>query len=257
MSFKDQVALITGGAGGIGLAAAQQFIEGGAKVALVDLSQENLDKAKEALGGGENVITVAADVSSESDTERYVKETVDAFGRIDAFVNNAGVNGDVEELTEITEKNIDFVWDVNVKGVFFGLKYVLRVMKEQGSGSVINVSSIGGWVGSPGMSPYVASKHAVVGITKSAALEVVKEGIRINAINPTAVETEMMRSIEENRGGDDAESIKKATEEGIPLGRYAQPEEIADLIIYLASDKSSFITGSYIKIDGGAAAMSS
>lgn len=256
MDFKDKVVLITGGAGGIGLASAKKFHDYGAKIALVDLNEAALAKAKESLGNGDDIITVAADVSDEAQSENYVKETMAAFGRIDVFVNNAGINGAVESVTEMTAKNIDSVLDINVKGVIWGLKYVLRVMKEQKSGSVINVASIGGWVGSPGMSAYVASKHAVVGITKSVALEVVGDGIRVNAVNPTAVETEMMRSIEANRGGAEAAAIKEQIIQGIPMGRYAQPEEIADLIVYLGSEYSSFITGAYHKIDGGAAATS-
>lgn len=251
--FQDQVAIITGGAGGIGLATAKQFLDQGAKVALVDLDEGNLSQAKSELAS-DKVITIAADVSKEADVENYVKETVDAFGRIDIFVNNAGINGNVEELTDLTQKNLESVIAVNVFGVFYGMKHVLKVMKEQKSGAIVNVASIGGWTGSPGMSPYVASKHAVVGATKSAALEVVGDNIRVNSVAPTAVDTAMMERIDTNRG--DAEASRKATEEAIPMKRYAKVEEIADLIVYLSSDKASFITGSMVKIDGGNAALS-
>lgn len=251
--FKDKVAIITGGVGGIGLAAAKDFIKQGAKVTLVDLDQEKLDQAKNELAS-DDVLVVSADVSKEDDVKNYVEKTVEKFGRIDIFVNNAGVNGEIEEVSELTEKNLNMVIGVNILGVFYGMKHVLKVMREQKSGSIINLASVGGWLGSPGMSPYVASKHAVVGATKSAALEVADEGIRVNSIAPNAVDTSMMERIDTNRG--DKEASRKATEESIPMKRYAAPEEVSDLILYLASDKSSFITGSMIKIDGGNAALS-
>lgn len=254
--YEDKVVLITGSAGGIGLASAKKFAEEGAKIALVDLKKESVDKAAEEINDAE-VITFGADVTDESEVEKFVQETKDHFGRIDVFLNNAGINCNTEDLVDITQENIESVFSVNVFGVFYGLKHVLRVMKEQKSGSVINMGSIGSWVGSPSMSPYVASKHAVVGITKSAALEAADYGVRVNAVSPHAVETEMMRRIEANRNPEEAEAEKKAVTDGIPLSRYAQPEEISDLVIFLGSDKASFITGTYQRIDGGASALSS
>ena len=254
--YEGKVVLITGGAGGIGLASAKKFASEGAKLALVDMNQEVVDKAAKEIENAE-VITFSADVTKEEDVERFVQGTKDHYGRIDVFLNNAGVNGKTEDLIDITKENIEQVFAVNVFGVFYGLKHVLRVMKEQKNGSVINMGSIGSWLGSPSMSPYVASKHAVAGITKSAALEAAEYGVRVNAVAPHAVETEMMRRIEANRNPEEAAASKEAVTSTIPLGRYAQPEEIADLILYLGSDKASYISGTFHRIDGGAAALSS
>lgn len=254
--YEGKVVLITGGAGGIGLASAKKFASEGAKLALVDMNQEVVDKAAKEIENAE-VITFSADVTNEEDVEKFVKGTKDHYGRIDVFLNNAGVNGKTEDLIDITKENIEQVFAVNVFGVFYGLKHVLRVMKEQKNGSVINMGSIGSWLGSPSMSPYVASKHAVAGITKSAALEAAEYGVRVNAVAPHAVETEMMRRIEANRNPEEAAASKEAVTSTIPLGRYAQPEEIADLILYLGSDKASYISGTFHRIDGGAAALSS
>ena len=254
--YEGKVVLITGGAGGIGLASAKKFASEGAKLALVDMNQEVVDKAAKEIENAE-VITFSADVTNEEDVERFVKGTKDHYGQIDVFLNNAGVNGKTEDLIDITKENIEQVFAVNVFGVFYGLKHVLRVMKEQKNGSVINMGSIGSWLGSPSMSPYVASKHAVAGITKSAALEAAEYGVRVNAVAPHAVETEMMRRIEANRNPEEAAASKEAVTSTIPLGRYAQPEEIADLILYLGSDKASYISGTFHRIDGGAAALSS
>lgn len=254
--YENKVVLITGAAGGIGLASAKKFAEEGAKLALVDLNPEAVENAAKEIKDAE-IITFGANVTEESEVENFVNKTKEHYGKIDVFLNNAGVNGKTEDLVDITKENIESVFAVNVFGVFYGLKHVLRVMKEQKNGSVINLGSIGSWVGSPSMSPYVASKHAVVGITKSAALEAADYGVRVNAISPHAVETEMMRRIEANRNPEEAAASKQAVIDGIPLSRYAQPEEIADLIIFIGSDKASFITGTYQRIDGGASALSS
>lgn len=254
--YENKVVLITGAAGGIGLASAKKFAEEGAKLALVDLNPEAVETAAKEIKDTE-IITFGANVTEESEVEKFVQATKDHYGQIDVFLNNAGVNGKTEDLVDITKENIESVFAVNVFGVFYGLKHVLAVMKEQKSGSVINMGSIGSWVGSPSMSPYVASKHAVVGITKSAALEAAEYGVRVNAISPHAVETEMMRRIEANRNPEEAAASKQAVIDGIPLSRYGQPEEIADLIIFIGSDKASFITGTYQRIDGGASALSS
>lgn len=251
MTLKDKVVLITGAAGGIGIAAAKAFAKEGAKLALVDLNEDALKKASEQVEASE-IFIVSADVTKEEQVKNYVDKTVEKYGRIDVFINNAGVNGANATITEQPEENLRFVMDVNFFGVYYGLKYVLRVMQEQKSGSVVNTASNGGWLGAPGMSVYVASKHAVVGLTKTAALEMASYGVRVNAVAPGATNTDMMRRIEKNAAGEEhAEEAKKAFAAAVPMGRYATPEEIADLMVYLGSDKSSFIDGTIVRIDGG------
>ncbi len=253
MDFENKVVLITGAAGGIGIAAARKFAAEGAKLALVDLSREALEKAASDLEGA---LLVAADVSKEEDVKAYVDQTVEAFGRIDVFVNNAGINGDFKDITEQTRENYTKVLDINVIGVALGLKYVVAQMKKQGSGAIVNTASNGGLLGAPGMSAYVASKHAVLGINKSVALEVAGDNIRVNAVCPSGVDTQMMRSIETNAMKGREDEARKQFESAVPLGRYAEADEIADLMLFLASDKASFITGAYYRIDGGGGATS-
>jgi len=247
--LTDRTALITGGAGGIGLAVARALLDAGARVALVDVDQAMLDDAAASLDAGERVLTIQADVSEPADVERYASTTADAFGGIDVFVNNAGIEGRVADLVDTSTEDFDRVIGINLRGVFLGLRSVLPHMVERGRGSVINTSSVAGLDGAPGLSPYVASKHGVTGLTKSAALEVAGTGVRVNSIHPSPVNTRMMRSIE--AGGGDAESARAAYEAGIPLGRYAEASDIAALVLFLASDASSFITGAQHRVDGG------
>lgn len=253
MQFKDKVVLITGAAGGIGLAAARQFAAEGARLALVDLSREALEKAAADLP---DALLLAANVGKEEDTRSYVDQTVAKFGRIDVFFNNAGINGDFKPITEQSLENWERVLNVNVIGAFLGLKYVLAVMQGQKSGVVVNTASNGGTLGAPGMSAYVASKHAMIGLNKTAALEAAPFGIRVNAVAPSGVDTAMIRSIESNASKGNEAEIRKKFHEAVPLGRYATAEEIADLVLFLASDRASFISGAYYRIDGGGAAMS-
>lgn len=255
-NFQNKVVLITGAAGGIGLAAAKAFATEGAKLALVDLNEEALKKAAEQVETSD-ILLVPADVTKEDQVQNYVDKTVEKYGRIDVFVNNAGVNGANATITEQSEKNLRFVMDVNFFGAYYGLKDVFGVMQEQKSGSVVNTASNGAWLGAPGMSVYAASKHAILGLTKSAAIEMAPFGVRINAVAPGATNTDMMRRIEKNAAGEEhVEEAKKAFAAAVPMGRYATPEEIADLMVFLASDKSSFIDGTMIRIDGGMSANS-
>ncbi|WP_115717778.1 SDR family NAD(P)-dependent oxidoreductase [Gallaecimonas mangrovi] len=253
MDFQDKVVLITGAAGGIGLAAARKFAAQGAKLALVDLNQETLAQAAASLDGA---LLLAANVAKEDDVKYYVAKTVAAFGRIDVFVNNAGINGDFKNIEDQTIENYRKVLDINVIGVAMGLKYVVAQMKAQGGGAIVNTASNGGLLGAPGMSAYVASKHAVIGINKSVALEVAANGIRVNAVCPSGVDTQMMRSIETNAMAGHEEEARKRFEAAVPLGRYAEADEIAELMLFLASEKASFITGAYYRIDGGGGAVS-
>lgn len=195
MQFNDQVVVITGAAGGIGIAAAKKFAAEGAKLALVDLSLEALTKAAESIPG--DPLLIAANVAEEADVKAYVDRTVERFGRIDVFVNNAGVNGATAPIVDQTVENYQKVFGVNVIGAFLGLKYVMKVMIAQKSGAIVNTASNGGWLGSPGMSAYVASKHALIGINKSVALEAAPYGIRVNAVAPSGVDTAMIHDIEE------------------------------------------------------------
>ncbi|WP_066319612.1 SDR family NAD(P)-dependent oxidoreductase [Bacillus sp. FJAT-29814] len=256
MLLKDKVVLITGAAGGIGTAAAKAFAKEGAKLALVDLNEDALKKVSEQVEASD-ILFVSADVTKEDQVKNYVDKTVEKYGRIDVFINNAGVNGANAPIVEQTEKNLRFVMDVNFFGAYYGLKYVLSVMREQKSGSVVNTASNGGWLGAPGMSVYVASKHALLGLTKSAALEMASYGVRVNAVAPGATNTEMMRRIERNAVGEEhAEEAQKAFAAAVPMGRYATPEEIADLMVFLGSDKSRFIDGTMVRIDGGMSSTS-
>lgn len=255
MQFENKVVLITGAAGGIGIAAAKAFAEQGAKLALVDLKLEPLKKAAESLEASD-VLLLTGNVSKEEDVQKYVADTVAKYGRIDVFVNNAGINGAFAPIVDQTAENYMNVFGVNVMGAFFGLKHVLRVMQEQKSGAVVNTASNGGLLGAPGMSAYVASKHALIALNKTAALESADYGIRVNAVAPSGVDTNMMRSIETNAAPGEETSARKNFEASVPLKRYAEASEIADLMVFLASDKASFITGSYYRIDGGQGATS-
>ncbi|MFP9129842.1 SDR family NAD(P)-dependent oxidoreductase [Niallia sp. BSM11] len=253
--LANKVALITGGAGGIGKVTAKRFLEEGAKVVLVDLFQEPLNQAKAELEAFGEVIVIQADVSQEEDVKNYVKKTVEKFGRIDVFFNNAGIEGKVAPITEQKVEDLDKVLAVNVRGVFLGLKHVLTVMKEQGSGSVINTSSVAGLSGSPNVTPYIASKHAVVGLTKATAVEVAPYKVRVNSVHPSPVNTRMMRSLEEGFAPGQAEAAKADMEKSIPLGRYGESEDISNLVLFLASDESAFITGVQYRVDGGMGAL--
>lgn len=253
--LNDKVAIITGGSGGIGKAVAKRFLQEGAKVVLVDLFQDALDKVKAELDSLGDVLVVQADVSKEDDVKKYVEKAVNAFDKIDVFFNNAGIEGKVQPIVEISLEDFEKVQHVNVRGVFLGLKHVIPVMTNQGSGSIINTSSVSGLGGTPGVAPYVTSKHAVIGLTKVAALEVASSNIRVNSIHPSPVNTRMMRSLEAGFAPGNAEASKEQITQGIPLGRYGEADDISNLVLFLASDESSFITGVQYRIDGGMGAQ--
>ncbi|SFJ79470.1 NAD(P)-dependent dehydrogenase, short-chain alcohol dehydrogenase family [Halobacillus dabanensis] len=249
--LDGKVALITGGSGGIGKETAKLFLQEGARVALVDLNEDGLDEAKKELADHGDVLTVSANVSNEDEVQNYVQKVLDEFGTIDVFFNNAGIEGKVAPITEQTVEDFDKVYGVNVRGVFLGLKHVMPVMMEKQEGSIINMSSVAGLMGSPGVAPYVSSKHGVVGLTKVAALEAADSTVRVNSIHPSPVNTRMMRSLESGFNPEDAESAKTQQEQAIPLKRYGESEDIAKLVLFLASDDSKFITGSQYRVDGG------
>ena len=252
--LAEKVALITGGAAGIGLETARLFLCEGARVALVDLHDDDLSDAARDLGNPDDLLTIAADVSSVEDCKRYVAQTVETFGRIDVFFNKAGIEGKVAPLADQKIEDFDRVIAVNVRGAFLGLQHVLPVMTGQKCGSVINMSSIAGLKGSPNVAPYITSKHAVVGLTRAAAIEVARHNVRVNSVHPSPVNTRMMRSLEEGFNPGHGDEVKQQLAETIPLGRYGESLDIANLVLFLASDDSAFITGAQYPVDGGMAA---
>lgn len=248
--LENKVALITGGAGSIGQTTAKLFIEEGAKVVLVDLDEAALKKVVAELG--DQAAYVAANVTIAADVQRYANEAVKKFGKIDIFFNNAGIEGVVKPITEFPEDIFDKVIAVNVKGVFLGCKYVLPQMKD--GGSMIITSSVAGLGATPNFVAYTTSKHATLGIMKTAALEAAPRKIRVNSIHPSPVDNRMMRSIEEGYEPGKAADMQKTFAASIPLGRYAAPLEISKLVLFLGSDDSQFITGAQYVIDGGSSA---
>lgn len=246
--LEDKVAIITGGSGSIGRITATLFLEEGASVLLVDINEESLKKTVQELGG-KNIAYCVADVSNSEDVQRYVAQAVEDFGKIDVFFNNAGIEGVVKPLVDYPEEMFDKVMAVNVKGVWLGNKYVLPKMKD--GGSIIISSSVSGLLGSPYVSAYITSKHACVGIMRASAVEAAPRKIRVNSVHPSPVNNRMMRSLEEGFSPGQSDAAKEQLESTIPLGRYAEPIEIAKLVLFLASDDSQFITGTTQVIDGG------
>jgi NAD(P)-dependent dehydrogenase (short-subunit alcohol dehydrogenase family) len=252
MDFRNKVALITGGAGGIGRATALAFAKAGARVVAVDrdlaAGEETARQVREA--GGEARF-VAADVTRSTEVAAYVQAALDAFGRIDCFFNNAGIEGKIAPTAEYDEDLFDAVIAVNLKGVFLGLRHVVPVMLRQGGGAIVNTASTAGVAGSPGLSAYVASKHGVIGLTRTAASEYGHAGIRVNAVCPGPTDTRMIHSLEEQSSPGGSNSVRERYQSAIPIGRYAMPEEIANLVLFLSSDLAASITGGQYLIDGG------
>ncbi|MEE3295185.1 MAG: SDR family oxidoreductase [Pseudomonadota bacterium] len=251
--LEDKVAIITGGAGGIGRATAKQFLLEGAEVLLFDFNEENLIEAYQDLESN-NLSYLVGDVREFEDNLKAVEIAKEKYGGLDIFVANAGIEGDIKTIEEYDIDRFDQVIAVNVKGPFLGLKAAIPAMDSRGGGSFIITSSIAGLSGTPQLGPYATSKHAVIGLMKSAAKECAQKNIRVNSINPSPVETRMMRSIEEGLMPGGAEEAKGMMASNIPLGRYGEPGDVAKLMLFLASDDSSFITGSVYAIDGGSTA---
>ena len=248
--FEGKVVVITGAAGGIGKAAAERFGQEGANVVAVDLAGSALDEVVALVeSAGSRAIAVPADVSKSSDVERYAKAARERFGGIDAFFNNAGIEGWVGPTTQYPEDIFDKVIAVNLKGVWLCMKYAIAQMEKQGGGVVINTASALSITVVPGASPYNASKHAVAGLTKTCAVEYGKKNIRINAICPGVIRTPLLEK-HPNLPALEAQLIPLH-----PIGRLGEVDEVANVVLWLASDKASFVHGALVTVDGGWTAM--
>jgi NAD(P)-dependent dehydrogenase (short-subunit alcohol dehydrogenase family) len=248
ISFENKVAVVTGAASGLGLATAKAFAESGASVVLADWHEEAAQSAaKELANKGHKTLAVRCDVSDDAQVGAMVKQTVATFGRLDAAYNNAGVQNVLAETADTTQEDFDRVMGINLRGVWSCMKFELQQMRKQGSGSIVNCSSLGGLVGGAERGIYHAAKHGVLGFTKSAALEYAARGIRINAICPGLIWTPMADQMVAAGQGEALETMKKS----VPMGRYGRPEEIADVVLWLSSDAASYVTGQSISVDGG------
>jgi NAD(P)-dependent dehydrogenase (short-subunit alcohol dehydrogenase family) len=248
ISFENKVALLTGAGSGLGLATAKAFAESGASVVLADWHEEAAQSAaKELANKGHKTLAVRCDVSDDAQVEAMVKQTVATFGRLDAAYNNAGVQNVLAETADTTQQDYDRVMGINLRGVWSCMKFELQHMRKQGSGTIVNCSSLGGLVGGAERGIYHAAKHGVLGFTKSAALEYATRGVRINAICPGLIWTPMADQMVAAGQGEALETMKKS----VPMGRYGRAEEIADVVLWLSSDAASYVTGQSISVDGG------
>lgn len=249
--LQDKVVIITGGAGGIGRSAGKLFVDEGASVLLVDLDESALAEAASEIGSN-SVSYFVGDVTSAADNDAMVACAEERYGGVDGLLANAGIEGDVVPISEYDEARFDQVMAINVKGPFLGIKSVTPAMHKRGGGSVVITSSIAGLTGSPNIAAYSTSKHAVIGLMRSAAKELAAQGIRVNTVNPAPVETQMMRRLEAGIGGEEnTDMVKAGMAQRIPLQRYGDPEDIARAMLYLVSDDSAFVTGSVNAVDGG------
>jgi len=245
--FEHKAVIITGSGSGIGKATAKAFAKKGAKVVVSDINEENgLAVQKEIIDQGGTAIFVHTDVAQEEDVNKMINACIDQFGCLDVLVNNAGIGGPLAFFEDITNEDWHRIFAVNQSGVFFGMRAALKIMKSQRSGNIINNSSVAGINAAPRMGAYAASKHAVAGMTATAAVEYAKYGIRINAICPTVIKTPMGDSyINED------DSVTERVKALIPMGRFGEAEEVANTICWLCSDDASYITGHTIRTDGG------
>ncbi len=243
--LENKVAIITGAGSGIGKSTALLFAKNGAKLVLTDINEEHLEKVvQEVKELGEEAVAVRADSSKPEDNELIVTVALETYGKLDIAVNNAGVGGAIAPVGEYGITEWKKVIDINLSGVFYGMRYQIPAMEKHGKGSIINVASILGSVGFAGRSAYVAAKHGVVGLTKTAAIEYSAKGVRVNSVGPGFIKTPLVES-----------SLSKEAYDGLtalhPIGRLGEPEEVAEVFLFLASDQSSFVTGSYYTVDGG------
>ncbi len=247
LTLENKVALVTGGTSGIGRATAIALGAAGAKVVFSGRREEQGEKTAALIrDAGAECLFVRSDVSNESDVKALVQKTIEAYGQLDCAFNNAGIDPPSKSLHEQSIEDFDKLMSINVRGLFLSMKYELQQMVSQGLGVIVNNSSIGGLIGFPGVSPYIASKHAVMGLTRSASLDYAKQGIRINAVNPGLIATDMM-----DRLADDTDTTSETYDAMVPMGRMGQAKEIAQAVVFLCSDAASYITGQPLVIDGG------
>lgn len=247
LTFENKVALVTGAGSGMGLAGAQAFAAEGAAVALVDIDESAVRTAAERLiTAGHKAIAIRCDVTDEAQVKAMVEQVVLAFGHLDAAFNNAGVQSLAVETADASSQEFDRVNAINLRSVWLCMKYELLQMRKQGSGAIVNNSSTGGLIGIPGRAIYHASKHGVIVLTKSAALEYASRGIRINAVCPGAIETPMVA----NMIAKEPETMKDITKEQ-PIGRLGRPEEVASAVLWLCRPGASFVIGHALAVDGG------
>jgi NAD(P)-dependent dehydrogenase (short-subunit alcohol dehydrogenase family) len=249
--FTGKVAVVTGAGGGIGRAAAARLAAEGASLVLVDRVAGTLKDTQAAVErAGAATLAVEADVTRWDDVQRYTTAATERFGGIDAFFNNAGILGDVSPLTEYSEATFDRVLAVNVKGVWLGLKAVAAVMAARGGGAIVNTASVAGLRASPTLGPYSASKHAVIGLTRTAAVELARRGIRVNAVCPAPIDTPMVRQFEAGLG----EGAHERLLARIPMQRFGEADEVAALVVFLLSAEASYVNGGIYTVDGGSMA---
>lgn len=249
ISFENKVALVTGAASGLGFATAKAFAEAGASVVLADWNEREVQAAAKRLAAeGHKTLAVTCDVSDDAQVEAMVAQTVARFGRLDAAYNNAGIQNVLAETADSPRDDYDRVMAVNLRGVWSCMKFELQVMRNQGSGAIVNCSSLGGLVGGKDRGTYHAAKHGVIGFTKSAALEYATRGIRVNDVCPGMIRTPMSDKMEAEGQG---EILKAMRETFVPMQREGRPEEIASTVLFLCSDLASYITGQSISVDGG------
>jgi NAD(P)-dependent dehydrogenase (short-subunit alcohol dehydrogenase family) len=247
LSFEGKVALVTGAASGMGLASAKAFAEAGAAVTLADVHEDAVQAAaRELAAAGHKAIAVRCDVSDDAQVAAMVDRTVAEFGRLDAAFNNAGVMARIALTADSTREDWDRVIGINLRGVWSCMKHELRQMERQGSGTIVNNASVGALTGNPGIGAYIASKHGVVGLTRTAALEYIKHGIRVNAVNPGLIDTQVARDVVNRDEQAYADYAKQ-----VPIGRAGRPEEIASAVLWLCSPGASYVVGQALTIDGG------
>jgi NAD(P)-dependent dehydrogenase (short-subunit alcohol dehydrogenase family) len=248
ISFEGKVALVTGAASGLGLATSKAFADSGASVALADWNGDAAQAAADELTHeGHKAIAIRCDVADDAQVEEMIAQTVKAFGRLDAAYNNAGVQNVLAETADTTREDYDRVMGINLRGEWSCMKFELQHMRKQGSGAIVNCSSLGGLIGGAERGIYHAAKHGVLGFTKSAALEYGARGIRVNAICPGLIWTPMADQMVAAGQGDALKGMEKM----IPMGRVGRPEEIANAVLWLCSDAASYVTGQSISVDGG------